>query len=52
MKNKVTASQLLNVGVTVISVIGMILTAKAQEAERKELKAEIKAELQQEERTC
>ena len=43
--NKISKSQLFNLGVAVATIIGMVLTSKAQDAEIKELKEEIKAEM-------
>lgn len=46
--NKISKSQLLNLGVAALTLLTMVLTSKAQEAEIKEIKAELKAELKQE----
>ena len=45
---KVSKSQLLNLGVFALSIAGMLLSSKAQDAEIKELKEEIKLEIKQE----
>lgn len=46
--NKFSKSQLFNLGVAVLTLATMFLTSKAQEAEIKEIKAEIIAEIKQE----
>lgn len=45
---KMSKSQLFNLAVGVLTIAGMVLSSKAQDAEMKELKEEIKLELKQE----
>jgi hypothetical protein len=45
---KPSTSQLLNVGVTVITLLGMFLSSKAHDKEMSELKDDIKSELKEE----
>lgn len=46
--NKINKSQLLNLGVGILTIVGMVLSSKAHDAELNELKGEIKTELKQE----
>lgn len=46
--SKISKSQLLNLGVAVLTIAGMVLGSRAQEAELNELKDEIKMELRKE----
>lgn len=45
---KPTTTQLLNLAVTGLTLLGMVLSSKAQEHEMQELKEEIKMELKEE----
>lgn len=45
---KMSKSQILNLAVGALTLLGMYLGSKAQDAEIKELKAEIKAEIKEE----
>lgn len=48
MKKMFTKSQLLNLAVMGVTILGMVLTSKAQDQDMKDLKSEIKKEIKEE----